>query len=63
MAAALLLISIVSYGQQTIAFASDTQAPMWVERIALPANHNKQAPDNKHFLHIVCILKAPLNVP
>lgn len=43
MTAVLLFISIVSSGQKTIAFASDTQAPMWVERIVLPANHNKLA--------------------
>lgn len=39
------MISVIANAQTRpeIAFVSDTQAPMWVETIALKANHNEQA--------------------
>lgn len=39
----LLTGTIHAYGQQDIAFISDTQAPMWVEKIVLKSNNNIQA--------------------
>ena len=42
----LSLIACLAFSQETrpvIAFTSDTQEPMWIEKIKLKANHNQQA--------------------
>jgi UDP-2,3-diacylglucosamine pyrophosphatase LpxH len=43
LAVLLLMGTFHSYGQRDIAFISDTQAPMWVEKIVLKSNNNIQA--------------------
>jgi predicted phosphodiesterase len=35
--------NLSAYGQQQIAFLSDTQEPMWVEKLALKSNNNREA--------------------
>src|SRR5579863_4318219 len=40
------LVTCAAYAQEkkpVIAFASDTQQPMWVEKIMLKSNHNEKA--------------------
>lgn len=37
------LSSFFAWGQTNIAFASDTQAPMWIEDMFLKSNHNEKA--------------------
>ncbi len=43
LAVLLLMGTMHAYGQRDIAFISDTQAPMWVEKIVLKSNNNIQA--------------------
>ncbi len=39
----MLLIFYFSYAQPTIALVSDTQKPMWIEKVFLKSNHNQEA--------------------